>query len=987
MRYAVILSVLAAFVCGCSKPEKNADFPKRASITGNPDEPEWVANGGTGFDDNMKTAVYGVGIVNNVAAAAIALKEAESRGRSDLAANLGIFITSIRERYMSSVANLADNKPAAEEQMVRATGKEFVAQHLRGAAVINRWHDQKTDTWCALVKMSLDSKALADRLRTAIKPIITEHFHDSPEAKDKLEQTLEQTLPQPVKTESAALPDGVKISLDSLSPDAEIAVGTNSINENISVYSVSLKKGSVVKPVTLTMPVQTSVNSADEISVIHIDWNSKKMERLASLLSEDKKSVTVTVSHFSDVVKSEPGIYAKYYFDHIGEGKSVGPLAVPYYSQANSGWCWAASAAMVDGKQKAWEIAAHFKKPLPDGLFKTSELVDILKKSAGTIEYKLFWFDRSLDGFIMHSLDNGNAVWVGLPYVGHAVVVVGYDAAGVYVHDPSGLMVEYAMGKAEQKKLVTARKLAAIHVTWSQWHTVAGAEVVSTIASNVGEKENRVSWNWMALNPGAWVYPNDAFALRGKGGALSVEATPKYFKDIITDEGTFGIHHYSVNPETKEVKPSYEVQFRWDGLAPGGTAFMHFDPMQKAVEIGTLCNNDRIEFLQPYVSNTSSSPQDFELSVFLDGNLLAKQGVHLEAFSAHRPVKVKGAEYKLDEKPLSIGDHKITFSVPNDSAEIGFTVAPEVVRGVKAMQKGADEVEITWEPNREAGLTYEVVRTAAPNKTGTKVLASVKTNKATVKMEPGSYYYSVWARHDGTGLRSQDANYTQLTEVKSGAVAIVVCEKIIERKKLENGVLNSKDLVEALTEFAILDDIPKTLKAGDAFTLTMKGDYADWAKSGRDFKVSGFLSWKGLASDAKEGHGCAYASKGGKLASVEKFTYNFRVDPSADEITIVMNGYCDLYGKSMEMLKYRFDVKRSSTGEKVWNLRDDSPEIKTDWPASLQCANGAVVKTKKGYPQNVPGTSLTDYSSIDESQEEKEGMEYGVSLASGKVNK
>lgn len=196
---AVAMLAVSIILIGCggkNKKEEPKNQPlKSSSITGNPEEPTWVSMGGAAFDDNMKAALYGVGVVSNIKNPSLAIPEAKSRAREDLANNLGTFVTALRERYMSSISELTDDKAGTEEQMVRQTGKEFVAEYLTGATIMSTWHDANSNMWFSLAKMTFDSKGVAEKFKSSVKPVVQERIkQNAEEALKRLDQTVDNYL-------------------------------------------------------------------------------------------------------------------------------------------------------------------------------------------------------------------------------------------------------------------------------------------------------------------------------------------------------------------------------------------------------------------------------------------------------------------------------------------------------------------------------------------------------------------------------------------------------------------------------------------------------------------------------------------------------------------------------------------------------------------------------------------------------------------------
>jgi len=153
-------------------------------------------------------------------------------------------------------------------------------------------------------------------------------------------------------------------------------------------------------------------------------------------------------------------------------GASVQPLAVPYYPQFGTQWCWATSISMLlryyGFHREPWQIAADFDRGPEVGLHPNELIVGdllcpldpfCLLLECYTLECYLddtyfqgtqdAWIGRNyqpeqfgaLRADLQSALIAGHPVWLGSAAVDHDVVVTGFDDTNVYINDPSGALV------------------------------------------------------------------------------------------------------------------------------------------------------------------------------------------------------------------------------------------------------------------------------------------------------------------------------------------------------------------------------------------------------------------------------------------------------------------------------------------------------------------------------------------------------------------
>ena len=135
-------------------------------------------------------------------------------------------------------------------------------------------------------------------------------------------------------------------------------------------------------------------------------------------------------------------------------------LEVPYYSQNDHNWCWAAATSMIIAyygyERNPWEVAADFNAG-PDEGKESPEIESYLEDQYDAGQEDAWGIEtvsdsESLVVRIRELLSAGKPVLCGrlgaelvptLPFSegsAHAVVITGYNSTGFTVHDPSGAM-------------------------------------------------------------------------------------------------------------------------------------------------------------------------------------------------------------------------------------------------------------------------------------------------------------------------------------------------------------------------------------------------------------------------------------------------------------------------------------------------------------------------------------------------------------------
>ena len=197
-------------------------------------------------------------------------------------------------------------------------------------------------------------------------------------------------------------------------------------------------------------------------------------------------------------------------------------LNVPYYYQGGYPWCSFASTSMlasylgVDIKPR--DVAQYFKKSPFDG-FTLSEIYsqqfyDYIYYQIGYDSEIIRW-DRSylllgnpvlLDKYIIDSINANNPLMLAITDEKHAIVVIGTYNEGIYVHDPSGYIVDEIKG--------TSTDRISCKLTWDEFHSLftilenfLAPEVISVRL--IGEPQEKILPISVQIMPGIPNLEND----------------------------------------------------------------------------------------------------------------------------------------------------------------------------------------------------------------------------------------------------------------------------------------------------------------------------------------------------------------------------------------------------------------------------------------------------------------------------------------------
>ena len=425
--------------------------------------------------------------------------------------------------------------------------------------------------------------------------------------------------------------------------------------------------------------------------------------------------------------------YEEFFQEQIVSNAKAGPLEVPYYSQANLPWCWAAAATMLQGYhgylRKVWNTASECGG-------NSQGLADCLARSQppGQGETKLFLKrPKALAGYLISQLDRGRPVWVTLYSADHAIVVVGYDKKNIYIHDSSGFVIQYFMSKIKEEappefqKLENEPRLGAYSIPWHYWNrlTYEADKPWQSILSSVNPPIGPIGPNLgVPAIDVTWV-KQQGVKLVGWIETLALQSPPPARKPLSVNLMPSSAGSSLVF--SHEAKGGQGlVDFFWDNSRKEGTGTKFVHNVNGFKREWTVCNNDRLTDLKVFLSNTSASQRSVQLRAFIDEHYFAGLETALAAMKVHVPVDIPKDKIALDQRPFSFlpGKHEMVFRLYEngqivDEAKIDFSIAPSQVSDVKLMPLETGKAEISWEaiPEEEKGFEpdYRIKQTYNQN--------------------------------------------------------------------------------------------------------------------------------------------------------------------------------------------------------------------------------------------------------------------------------
>ena len=137
--------------------------------------PKWVKQGSSAYNEKEPKAFYGVGSIAGVKNEPLAWDAAENRARAEVAKTFETYTAYLMRDYAASTT-AGDFTRNSEEQNVERAIKTFSAVTLNGVRPIDRYKDEKTDTYYVLAKLNLqdmkDAMAQAKELNSQVRDFV-----------------------------------------------------------------------------------------------------------------------------------------------------------------------------------------------------------------------------------------------------------------------------------------------------------------------------------------------------------------------------------------------------------------------------------------------------------------------------------------------------------------------------------------------------------------------------------------------------------------------------------------------------------------------------------------------------------------------------------------------------------------------------------------------------------------------------------------------
>jgi len=117
--------------------------------------PKWVKQGSGAFNEKDTKGFYGVGAVAGVRNEPLAWDTAENRARAEIAKSFETYTGYLMRDYAASTT-AGDFTKNSEEQNVERAIKTVTTTTLSGVRPIDRYKDEKTNTYYVLTRLNLE---------------------------------------------------------------------------------------------------------------------------------------------------------------------------------------------------------------------------------------------------------------------------------------------------------------------------------------------------------------------------------------------------------------------------------------------------------------------------------------------------------------------------------------------------------------------------------------------------------------------------------------------------------------------------------------------------------------------------------------------------------------------------------------------------------------------------------------------------------------
>jgi len=476
-------------------------------------------------------------------------------------------------------------------------------------------------------------------------------------------------------------------------------------------------------------------------------------------------------------------LYEEVLANPVELSRSVPPLPVPYFYQGVSNWCFAAASAMMvhahGGQASVSEIANYFRLEFlqgmgnPSGYWKGG-LGKVLSAYQPELT-RVPWFEPSAAAlYICRNLSAGQPVYVDLYKIQHAVVAVGYDHRGLYIHDPSRHAF-ISLGETDSLDRIRAGRIAAVLLPW--------------------EKYVQLATRWRLPIP-IYTYVMRAPMAGQVPGSVQ----------LLHDNVTF-IHPTPI-PYSKQMP--WVSNYAWDGRLPHGTTTMikgqfplveaRGDFLAKVAYQTTPshpCNGDKYS-ITALVSCPMPPPGEITVQAFLDDQALGPPktvNVPPGGMEAQRgkievdlaPVSGETLPFRVDPGPARLRADVRVNGVRTDYEEITLPFGPSRVSNARFTPE-ADEVYLEWDAAPEYGVSYVIRLVEKTLAFGVEVARTEDTRwlvpKELLEKQTPAWLY-VQTLHRNTDLYSVPSDHLDLRDPWEGKWKGKI--KLIEGALFETG--------------------------------------------------------------------------------------------------------------------------------------------------------------------------------------------------------
>ena len=494
---------------------------------------------------------------------------------------------------------------------------------------------------------------------------------------------------------------------------------------SFALYGVTGIEDSLKRPASFTVPFgSVPADYVDpDVTVKVLDPQEGWVE-LPITVDVLSKTVTARTDHFSWIEESWGGKYRD--LAEELKGAPVLPLSVPYYGQLGSPWCFAAAAQMLlkfyGQNIEIWDTAQHFGLSTSHGSSITNyylgNYTSLFARYGGLkLEDdgpRFWWRHASLNGYIMHQLHLNRPVFVALRYGRHAVVVTGYDSQGVWLHDPEGIAIAWALDKTKDD--LGEHNFSHYKLSWEQWNSaVNGGSYIS-----LDPFSTTIVTQFSTPLAYTIVLTNGTLA---NNPPLTINvASPRELGKGFQHGKSAGFSFFRFDPDSG-VERRF---FTWDGTQTRGYKFVTapFGAPQG------LSNSDTLEQLHVTVSNgepigrfgqPSQTSPGVTVTAYIDDRQMTQQAATIPAAKSNTRPEVElwkpGSTLNFAEldPPFAPGEHILRLELAIGDAVIDtiliyFTLAPAQVQNVKFRLRGDEAevtAEVTWDQNIEPAADVE----------------------------------------------------------------------------------------------------------------------------------------------------------------------------------------------------------------------------------------------------------------------------------------